>query len=91
MEKFISQGKEYIFISNVDNLGATVDLGLSHFYHQNLLTILLISEILNFLVNQKHPPEFIMEVTDKTRSDVKVCSYWIIILTFQVQNKYRIR
>ncbi|XP_065919352.1 UTP--glucose-1-phosphate uridylyltransferase-like [Dysidea avara] len=54
LEKFISQGKEYIFISNVDNLGATVDL-----------------EILNFLVNQKHPPEFIMEVTDKTRSDVK--------------------
>ena len=50
-------GKEFIFISNIDNLGATVDLS-----------------ILNFLL---HPPkgsptcEFVMEVTDKTRSDVK--------------------
>ena len=28
--------------------------------------------ILNYLINQKNPPEFLMEVTDKTRSDVKV-------------------
>jgi len=26
LDALISQGKEYIFISNVDNLGATVDL-----------------------------------------------------------------
>lgn len=54
LQKFIEEGKEYIFISNIDNLGATVDLG-----------------ILNYLVNQKSPPEFLMEVTDKTRSDIK--------------------
>ena len=57
LKKFMDMGKEFIFISNIDNLGATVDLS-----------------ILNFLLN---PPEgsptceFVMEVTDKTRSDVK--------------------
>lgn len=54
LEKFLNNGKKYIFISNVDNLGATVDLN-----------------ILNFLLEQERPPEFVMEVTDKTRADVK--------------------
>ena len=58
--RLISQGREYCFISNIDNLGATVDLN-----------------ILNLLLNQKNdsakPKEFLMEVTDKTRADVKVC------------------
>ena len=31
LENLINQGKEYIFISNIDNLGATVDLSL--LYH----------------------------------------------------------
>lgn len=57
LDTFISEGKEYIFVSNIDNLGATVDL-----------------YILNHLTN---PPngkrcEFVMEVTNKTRADVKV-------------------
>jgi len=56
LDKLIAEGKEYIFVSNIDNLGATVDLF-----------------ILNHLMSQ--PPdrrcEFIMEVTDKTRADVK--------------------
>lgn len=32
------------------------------------------SDILNMLINPKNnqPPEFVMEVTDKTRADVKV-------------------
>ena len=55
----ILQGREYCFISNIDNLGATVDLN-----------------ILNLLLNQSNdsskPKEFLMEVTDKTRADVKV-------------------
>nr|CAD7453544.1 unnamed protein product [Timema tahoe] len=55
LKKFIEQGREYCFISNIDNLGATVDLS-----------------ILNLLL---HPtdktPEFVMEVTDKTKADVK--------------------
>lgn len=57
LDRFISEGKEYIFVSNIDNLGATVDL-----------------YIMNHLMN---PPngkrcEFVMEVTNKTRADVKV-------------------
>jgi UTP--glucose-1-phosphate uridylyltransferase len=58
LKKFIDEGKEYIFLSNSDNLGATVDLN-----------------ILNYLINSPPdvtPPEFVMEVTDKTRADVKV-------------------
>lgn len=57
LEQFLKEGKEFVFISNIDNLGATVDLN-----------------ILNFLLNPPEgskPAEFVMEVTDKTRSDVK--------------------
>jgi len=50
------QGREYCFISNIDNLGATVDL--------NILNLLLNPE-------DNKSPEFVMEVTDKTRADVK--------------------
>jgi len=52
LDKLINEGKEYVFISNIDNLGATVDF-----------------TILN-MMNDTHS-DFIMEVTDKTRSDVK--------------------
>jgi len=51
-EEMIQQGKEYVFISNIDNLGATVDF-----------------EILDYMVSEKL--DFCMELTDKTRSDVK--------------------
>jgi UTP--glucose-1-phosphate uridylyltransferase len=52
LEEFVDQGKKYCFISNIDNLGATVDLN-----------------ILNMCLDQAR--EFVMEVTDKTRADVK--------------------
>ena len=52
LDKFISQGKKYCFVSNIDNLGATVDLN-----------------ILNMVIDNSR--EFVMEVTDKTRADVK--------------------
>lgn len=45
-------GKEYLFIANVDNLGATIDV-----------------DILNYL--SLHSIDFCMEVTKKTRADVK--------------------
>jgi UTP--glucose-1-phosphate uridylyltransferase len=63
LKKFIDEGKEYIFLSNSDNLGATVDLN-----------------ILNYLINPPPdviPPEFVMEVTDKTRADVKVIRNYV--------------
>ena len=30
LEKFIKEGKELVFISNIDNLGATIDLSKHH-------------------------------------------------------------
>ena len=57
LKMFINEGKEYVFVSNSDNLGADVDLN-----------------ILDFLLNPPNnnkSPEFVMEVTDKTRADVK--------------------
>ncbi|KXJ22283.1 UTP--glucose-1-phosphate uridylyltransferase [Exaiptasia diaphana] len=55
LQKFLDEGKEYMFVSNIDNLGASIDMS-----------------ILNFLLSHKEQqPEFVMEVTDKTRADVK--------------------
>lgn len=57
LDEFIKAGREYVFVSNIDNLGATVDL-----------------HILNLLFNPTAglgSHEFVMEVTDKTRADVK--------------------
>lgn len=57
LTKFVKEGRDYCFISNIDNLGATVD-----------------TNILNLLMNSNEKEhEFVMEVTDKTRADVKVC------------------
>jgi UTP--glucose-1-phosphate uridylyltransferase len=57
LQCFLNQGSEYLFISNIDNLGATVDL--------NILNMLLEPGA----VGQQ--PQFVMEVTDKTNADVK--------------------
>lgn len=57
LSKFIKEGRQYCFLSNIDNLGATVDLN-----------------ILNFLLNspeESRQHEFVMEVTEKTKADVK--------------------
>lgn len=52
LDQLIAQGKEYLFVSNVDNLGATVDLNILHHMVES-------------------GAEFIMEVTDKTKADIK--------------------
>ncbi|EGG19956.1 UDP-glucose pyrophosphorylase 2 [Cavenderia fasciculata] len=52
LETLINEGKEYLFISNVDNLGAIVDFN-----------------ILNMM--DTTGCEYAMEVTNKTRADVK--------------------
>jgi UTP--glucose-1-phosphate uridylyltransferase len=52
LDELIEKGIEYLFISNVDNLGATVDLSiLKHLDESGC--------------------EFILEVTEKTRADIK--------------------
>ena len=52
LDDLIDQGIEYLFISNIDNLGATVD-----------------PAILDHMIETG--AEFIMEVTDKTKADIK--------------------
>ncbi|KAF7213218.1 UTP--glucose-1-phosphate uridylyltransferase isoform X1 [Nothobranchius furzeri] len=56
LDNLLAEGREYMFVSNIDNLGATVDLFILH-----------------HLICQPADKrcEFIMEVTDKTRADVK--------------------
>jgi len=52
LDKFINEGREWLFVSNIDNLAATVDF-----------------KILKHAVETNS--DFIMEVTDKTRADIK--------------------
>ncbi|CAK9781315.1 putative UTP-glucose-1-phosphate uridylyltransferase [Cutaneotrichosporon oleaginosum] len=52
LDQLIAAGKEYIFISNVDNLGAVVDL--------NIFQTMIDAQA-----------EYVMEVTDKTKADIK--------------------
>ncbi|KAJ2811348.1 UTP-glucose-1-phosphate uridylyltransferase [Coemansia furcata] len=52
LEQLIKDGKEWVFVSNVDNLGATVD-----------------PAILQHMADTG--AEFVMEVTDKTKADIK--------------------
>ncbi|RWS25544.1 UTP--glucose-1-phosphate uridylyltransferase-like protein [Leptotrombidium deliense] len=56
LNTLIEEGREYCFVSNIDNLGATVDLSI-------------LNSLLN---PSKGPhPQFVMEVTNKTNADVK--------------------
>ena len=52
LDELVEQGRTICFMSNIDNMGATVDLGI-------------LQEC------TKEPTEFFMEVTEKTRADVK--------------------
>ncbi|KAB1211363.1 UTP--glucose-1-phosphate uridylyltransferase [Morella rubra] len=59
LDALLSQGKEYVFVANSDNLGAVVDLSI----------LTLVFKILKHLVQNKN--EYCMEVTPKTLADVK--------------------
>jgi UTP--glucose-1-phosphate uridylyltransferase len=52
LDQLLSEGKEYLFVSNSDNLGAVVD-----------------ESILQHMIDSQ--AEFLMEVTDKTKADIK--------------------
>lgn len=77
LKRFIESGREYCFLSNIDNLGATVDL--------NILNHLLRPEG----NGGQESPEFVMEVTDKTRADVKVHIFFIIDLFYTFRQKLK--
>lgn len=52
LDQLLDEGKEYLFVSNIDNLAATIDF-----------------KILDYVLNSDI--DFLMEVTDKTRADIK--------------------
>ncbi|KDQ57769.1 hypothetical protein JAAARDRAFT_35461 [Jaapia argillacea MUCL 33604] len=52
LDQLLHEGKEYLFVSNSDNLGAVVD-----------------EKILQHMIDSQ--AEFLMEVTDKTKADIK--------------------
>lgn len=52
LDELLNEGKEYIFVSNIDNLAATVDLKILQYVVENNI-------------------DFCMEVTNKTRADIK--------------------
>ncbi|VDM95522.1 unnamed protein product [Thelazia callipaeda] len=56
LDKFLHEGKQFSFMSNIDNMGATVDMNVLNFIIQGI---------------DGQQPEFVMEVTDKTKADVK--------------------
>uniref|UniRef100_H3AA09 UTP--glucose-1-phosphate uridylyltransferase n=1 Tax=Latimeria chalumnae TaxID=7897 RepID=H3AA09_LATCH len=57
LQQFLSEGKKYVFISNGDNIGATIDLHILNY-------------LLNHTINGKHC-EFLVEVIDKIHADLK--------------------
>jgi len=64
LEKFLKEGKEWLFISNIDNLGASVDINILHYLETS-------GKEGGKSGESRQPHEFLMEVTDKTRADVK--------------------
>jgi UTP--glucose-1-phosphate uridylyltransferase len=81
LDQFIEQGKEYMFLSNIDNLGATVDLCKIFLLWLSFILLKYI-DILKHLLTDETKHEFVMEVTDKTRADVKVKKFDYFIKTF---------
>lgn len=55
LHKFIEEGRDWCFVSNIDNLGASVDLSILN----------------ELVIKGPTAPTFVMEVTDKTMADVK--------------------
>lgn len=73
LDQLIAEGKEYIFVSNSDNLGAVYVLGIFYGLAHILIEFVFHSvdqSILKHMIDTQ--AEFIMEVTDKTKADVKV-------------------
>ena len=73
LDRLIEDGKEYLFVSNADNLGA-----VSVYAHISVDATLILyvavirsvdQRILQYMVESDS--EFVMEVTDKTKLDIK--------------------
>ena len=69
LDQLIAEGKEYLFVSNSDNLGAVYVL-LVHPHCRPKQPFSVDQGILQHMIDTQ--AEFIMEVTDKTKADIKV-------------------
>ncbi|KAG8690290.1 UTP-glucose-1-phosphate uridylyltransferase, partial [Ceratobasidium sp. 423] len=65
LDKLIAAGKEYIFVSNADNLGADVDPRILKVFAQGREVVTKQGD------KEVKPIDYLMELTDKTRADVK--------------------
>ena len=74
LDQLLADGKEYLFVSNSDNLGAVyVVIRSNLIYHSTHINYFHISVDMNILQHMvDSQAEFLMEVTDKTKADVKV-------------------
>ena len=74
LDQLLADGKEYLFVSNSDNLGAVyVEIRSNLIYHSTHINYFHISVDMNILQHMvDSQAEFLMEVTDKTKADVKV-------------------
>ena len=41
LDMFIREGKEFVFVSNIDNLGATIDLSILFFVNYHIIKLCL--------------------------------------------------
>uniref|UniRef100_A0A183ABW9 UTP--glucose-1-phosphate uridylyltransferase n=1 Tax=Echinostoma caproni TaxID=27848 RepID=A0A183ABW9_9TREM len=82
LEKFMQEGKTWVFISNIDNLGAVVDTAILNYLENS------VGE------DEDEGCDFLMEVTPKTPSDIKggtlvKCGHKLRLLELaQVPDKY---
>jgi UTP--glucose-1-phosphate uridylyltransferase len=72
LDQLLAEGKEYLFVSNSDNLGAVYVLDVLHSRFRSSICFSVDEKILQHMIDTD--AEFLMEVTDKTKADVKVCS-----------------
>lgn len=72
LDQLLADGKEYLFVSNSDNLGAVYVFPLFPLANSDLIyqPCSVDTNILQHMVDTQ--AEFLMEVTDKTKADVKV-------------------
>jgi UTP--glucose-1-phosphate uridylyltransferase len=76
LDQLIDEGKEYLFVSNSDNLGAVSVVFSSFFFFLKKKYLFFLSlcfsvdeAILQHMIDTQ--AEFLMEVTDKTKADIK--------------------
>jgi UTP--glucose-1-phosphate uridylyltransferase len=71
LDQLLNEGKQYLFVSNSDNLGAVL-VSYWSFYERTLPVYFdsVDPKILQYMINSD--AEFLMEVTNKTKADVKV-------------------